>query len=328
VPTARHVLALLKSHVEGDSAQFYSTALQLAAHEATHGHPRVATALRDLVDRGRSRESAIEPLGGIAPLATPRGELANLLSVSYPKVKLTALTLGPDQRTRLERVIVEQQHSRKLQANDLAPRRKLLLLGPPGSGKTLTASAIAGELRLPLFTILLEGVITKFMGETAQKLRAVFDAMGKTRGVYLFDEFDAIGARRSAGNDVGEIRRVLNSFLQLLENDRSQSIVIAATNHPELLDRALYRRFDDVLVYRLPEGDEIRRLIQSQLGGFKAKVDWSAVIHEATGLSYAELARGAQEAAKSAVLRDSRIIESDELVSALRERRQAPTASP
>ncbi len=233
--------------------------------------------------------------------------------------------MGPDQRARLERVIVEQQHTQKLQANDLAPRRKLLLLGPPGSGKTLTASAVAGELRLPLFTILLEGVITKFMGETAQKLRTVFDAMTKTRGVYLFDEFDAIGARRSSGNDVGEIRRVLNSFLQLLENDRSQSIVIGATNHPELLDPALYRRFDDVLVYRLPDGEEIRRLIQSQLGGFKAKVDWAAVIREAIGLSYAELARAAQEAAKSAVLRDSRVIEPKDLITALHERRQTPS---
>jgi SpoVK/Ycf46/Vps4 family AAA+-type ATPase len=324
VSTARHVLALLKSHVEGDSAQFYSTALQLAAHEATHGHPRVASALRELVDRGRGRDSAIEAHGGPSPLVMPRGELANLLSVGYPKVKLNALTLGPDQRARLERVILEQQHSQKLHANDLVPRRKLLLLGPPGSGKTLTASAIAGELRLPLFTILLEGVITKFMGETAQKLRTIFEAMSKTRGVYLFDEFDAIGARRSGGNDVGEIRRVLNSFLQLLENDRSQSIVVSATNHPELLDRALYRRFDDVLVYRLPQGDEIQRLIQSQLGGFKAHVDWATVIEEASGLSYAELARAAQEAAKSAVLRDSRVIDQRDLLTALHERRQTP----
>lgn len=319
--SARHVLALLRSHVEGDNAQFYSTALQLAAHEAELGHGRVARALRELVDRGRGRDSAIEPHGGISPLVQPRGELANLLSVEYPKVTLNTLTLDSEQRKRLERVILEQQHSHKLKANDLAPRRKILLLGPPGSGKTMTASAIAGELRLPLFTILLEGVITKFMGETAQKLRTIFEAMGKTRGVYLFDEFDAIGAKRGSPNDVGEIRRVLNSFLQLLEQDRSQSIIVAATNHPELLDTALFRRFDDVLSYRLPEAQQIRRLIQSQLGGFSVNVNWQAITEAASGLSHAELTRAAREAAKSAVLQDHRSVATDDLLAAIAERR-------
>ena len=96
----------------------------------------------------------------------------------------------------------------------------------------MTAGALAGELHLPLFTIVLDGLITKFMGETAAKLRLVFDAMQATRGVYFFDEFDAIGARRSERQDVGEIRRVLNSFLQFLEQDGSHGLIVAATNHP------------------------------------------------------------------------------------------------
>ena len=113
--------------------------------------------------------------------------------------------------------------------------RKLLLVGPPGTGKTMTAAALAGELGLPLFSIRLDGLITKYMGETAAKLRLVFDAIQATRGVYLFDEFDALGGERSAKNDVGEIRRVLNSFLQFLEQDDSASIVMGATNHVEIV---------------------------------------------------------------------------------------------
>jgi len=113
----------------------------------------------------------------------------------------------------------------------------------------MTAAALAGEMNLPVFTIQLDGVIRKFMGETAAKLRLVFDATRTTRGVYLFDEFDAIGGRRTAANDVGEIRRVLNSFLLFLGQERSDSLVVAATNHPDLLDRALFRRFDDVVEY-------------------------------------------------------------------------------
>jgi SpoVK/Ycf46/Vps4 family AAA+-type ATPase len=229
------------------------------------------------------------------------------------------MVLPKERRARLQRILLEQSQNHKLRSFDLSPRRKLLLIGPPGSGKTMTAAVIAGELRLPLFTILLEGVITKFMGETAQKLRIIFDAMTRTRGVYFFDEFDAIGARRSAGNDVGEIRRILNSFLSLLENDQSDSLIVAATNHPNLLDRALFRRFDDVLTYENPHRDEIRRLMRGQLVGFRASVS-SEVVQMAEGLSYADVVRAVQEAAKSAVLDDRQSITDDDLRSALTDR--------
>jgi len=302
--TARHLLALLQNHVEGNSTQLYSTALQAAAREAELGHGNVAKKLRELVERGRAQEGIPQP--GAVPLAQPKGDLASLLSVSYPQVRLNAMTLQVDQRARLERVLLEQMHHEKLQAHNLAPRRKLLLLGPPGTGKTMSASAMAGELHLPLFTILLEGVITKFMGETAQKLRMIFDTTSRTRGVYFFDEFDAIGARRTTGNDVGEIRRVLNSFLQLLENDRSQSIIMAATNHPDILDAALFRRFDDVLEYHLPDAAEIEKLVRGQLIGFNVDIAWQEVRTAAAGLSQADVVRAAQEAAKTSVLANIR----------------------
>jgi len=132
----------------------------------------------------------------------------------------------------------------------------------------MTAAALAGELRMPLFTVVFDSLISKYMGETASKLRIVFDAMIGTRGVYFFDEFDAIGSRCGERNDVGEIRRVLNSFLQLLERDDSDSLVIAATNHPELLDSALFRRFDDVVRYALPDDTIAVRILKNRLGAF------------------------------------------------------------
>lgn len=314
--TARHLLAILEGHVEGDSSNIYSTALQAAAREAELGHVKVAAKLRALVEKGRARESA----GGATPLAQPRGELSNLVAIAYPRLTAGSMVLPKERRARLQRILLEQSQNRKLRSFNLAPRRKLLLIGPPGSGKTMTASVIAGELRLPLFTILLEGVITKFMGETAQKLRLIFDAMTRTRGVYFFDEFDAIGTRRNVGNDVGEVRRILNSFLSLLENDQSDSLIIAATNHPNLLDPALFRRFDDVLTYANPHKDETRRLIRAQLVGFQAEVS-PDVIEMADGLSYADVVRAAQEAAKSAVLDDRQSVTDDDLRSALTDRR-------
>jgi SpoVK/Ycf46/Vps4 family AAA+-type ATPase len=188
----------------------------------------------------------------------------------------------------------------------------------------MTASALSGELHLPLFTIMLEGLITKFMGETAAKLRLVFEAIRQTQGVYLFDEFDALGAHRSQSNDVGEIRRVLNSFLQLLEKDTSQSLIVAATNHPELLDRALFRRFDDVIEYKLPDPKLAEEILRRKLAMFQtADIDWARILPETEGLSQSELVRASEEAAKKAVLGGSTRITSDALIAAVHERKAA-----
>ncbi len=203
----------------------------------------------------------------------------------------------------------------------MSARRKLLLVGPPGSGKTMTAAALAGELKLPLLGVRLDGLITKFMGETAAKLRQVFDAMVTTRGVYLFDEFDAIGGDRGRRNDVGEMRRVLNSFLQFLEADDSDSLILAATNHQAILDPALFRRYDDVISYSFPQPEQVEQLVQNRLNSFDlGRVKWDEVRHAATGLSYAEVARASTEAAKVAILQDCDEITTGELIGALLER--------
>src|SRR6185369_11580328 len=237
--------------------------MQVAAHEAKRGHGQLAEELRALIDHAKS-VSAI-------PISRPRGELANLLSVSYPKSRMGDVVLSEELTRQLEKVIREQRHSSEILAHGLHPRRKLLLVGPSGTGKTMTSSALAGELGIPLFQVRLDALITKFMGETAAKLRQIFEATGQTRGVYFFDEFDAIGSQRGLANDVGEVRRILNSFLQMIEHDSSHSLIIAATNHPEILDPALYRRFDDVLYYSLPDVAQIAALLKTRLNRLAEK---------------------------------------------------------
>jgi SpoVK/Ycf46/Vps4 family AAA+-type ATPase len=193
----------------------------------------------------------------------------------------------------------------------------------------MTASALAGECNLPLMFVQLHSLITKYMGETAAKLHFVFDAMVETRGVYLFDEFDAIGSTRAARNDVGEMRRILNSFLQFLERDDSDSIVIAATNFVGMLDEALFRRFDDVIRYTLPDTRMIRALIENRLSSFDvSKIAWRDPARIAKGLSHAEITRACDDAAKVAVLTDTSVISTQLLIDALTIRRAMhPTAS-
>ena len=236
---ADEIKALVRCHAEGDDARSQAIAMQVAAQGARSGHGTLAQELRDLVDRAKAQSKAAGTAPRTVPLAQPRGELAGLLSVTYPKTRLVEMALNEKLAARLHRVIQEQRQRDRLRNHGFAPQRKLLLIGPPGTGKTMTASALAGELSLPLFTIQLDGVIAKFMGETAAKRRLVFDAVAATHGVYLFDEFDALDSQRGTGSDVGEIHRVLNSFLQFLEQSDSDSLIVGATDHVGLLDRAI-----------------------------------------------------------------------------------------
>lgn len=326
--TARQVIALLSSHAQGDEEQFFSIALQVAANEARRGRREVAEELRKMVDQARQAKARPQHRQGTGsdvaiPISRPRGELQGLLTATYPKTRLDDVVVRPEMRARLDRLIFQQRQRDRLREFAQTPSTRLLLVGPPGSGKTLTASALAGELHLPLFTVRLESVITRFMGETAAKLRLIFDQISSTRGVYLFDEFDAIGGRRTADNDVGEMRRVLNSFLQFLEEENStDSVVVAATNHPELLDRALFRRFDDILEYALPDDAAIKNVIAARLGSFAAKrIAWGKVLEAAAGLSQAELVRACNEVMKDAVLKARSTVSTEDLAASLRERR-------
>ena len=320
--SAEQLKALVKSHISRDDGQFYSVAMQVAAHEAKVGHGKLAEELRDMIDAAKARVVPGEP-GKLVPLARPRGELANLLGVTYPKNRLADMVLDVQALEQLHRILKEQRLFARIREHGLSPRRKLLLVGPPGTGKTMTASVLAGELGVPLFLVRLDGLITKFMGETAAKLRQVFDAIAEVRGVYFFDEFDAIGSQRGLANDVGEIRRVLNSFLQMIEHDQSNSLIIAATNHPEILDHALFRRFDDMIEYHLPTVAQAGELIRSRLGGFVPKpFPLKVLAAKAEGLSYAEIRRAVDDAIKEAVMHDEERTTQERLSVALLERRQ------
>ncbi len=233
------------------------------------------------------------------------------------------MTLTPQVRERLDRMVRQQASRGRLREHGLRPSSKILLVGPPGSGKTLTASALAGDLNLPLFTIRLDAVITRYLGESATKLRAVFDQIAQMRGVYLFDEFDAIGGKRSAGNDVGEVRRILNSFLQFLEEpNATDSVIVAATNHPEILDRALIRRFDEIIEYGLPDEAGVRDIVKRRLGALAGRsMKWELIGEAAHGLSHGEVSRAVEEALREAILDDRKTVDQSSLMAALDARR-------
>lgn len=320
--SAQQLIGLVKSHAEGDSDRFFDLAMQLSAAEEQKGHTRLAEALRQWANAGQVPQQAVSRAANLTPIAAPRGDLAEFLFASYPGERLNSVILPSLIEDELAHIVVETRMREKLEERGLKPRRRILLSGPPGTGKTMSAHGLAGELQYPLFSVMLHGLITKFMGETAQKLKLVFDAIKSTRGVYLFDEIDALAAARGDGNDVGEARRVLNSFLQFLDEDTGPSIVIATTNLAEILDRAVLRRFDLVLSYELPDSAAIREALERRLIGFSlGRLSWKKVTDCAIGLSTADVIAAAEDAARRAVLGDRNSITTLDLVNSLERRR-------
>lgn len=318
--SAQQLIGLVKSHAEGDEDRFFDLAMQLAAAEAQKGHKQLAEQLRQWAEAGATPK--IGRKGQPTPIAAPRGDLAGLLRASYPTVRLSDVILPPYLSDELDHVVAETRMTERLEEKGLRPRRRLLLAGPPGTGKTLSAAGLAGELKFPLFTVLLHGLITKFMGETAQKLRMVFDAVRTTRGIYLFDEIDALAATRNTENDVGEARRILNSFLQFLDEDTGPSIVVATTNLPRILDHAILRRFDLVLSYEMPDASAIEKAMRRRLVEFDADgIDWREVVQGAAGLSTADVVAAAEDAARRSVLIDANSITTSAVIDALARRR-------
>ncbi|MBP0611354.1 MULTISPECIES: AAA family ATPase [Burkholderia] len=314
------IKALLRAHASEDSPQFYAVATQVAADEARRGHTRLAAELRELIDAAKVKANSPRTVRP-TPLAQPKGELVDLLSVKYPSDRLSQMVLTDDVRTKLDRILREQREVERLKAHDLAPRRKILLVGRPGTGKTMTAGALAGELRLPLFTVRFDSLITKFMGESSSKLRLVFDALKQTRGVYFFDEFDSLGLQRGSQHDVAEMRRTLNMFLQLLDQDDSDSLILAATNHAKDLDVALFRRFDDVVRYAVPNAEQIEQLLRNRLASYVAvSFNFERVTSAAEGQSQAEISRACIDTIKDTILNGEGVVSEDSVIAHLSER--------
>jgi len=314
--TAEQIKSLIRSHFGDDPERFYTIALQVAAYEAEQGHGALSHEIRELVDRSRREKGAVV-------LKFPQ-DMRGLVLSEKPNIPKVALVIAPALSKRIDRIIQEYRQQNKLKTHGLSHRRKIMLVGPPGTGKTMTARVLAHELRLFLHTIQMDRLVTKFMGETSAKLRQIFDLIQQETGVYLFDEFDAIGGERSLDNDVGEMRRVLNAFLQFIEQDTSDSVIVAATNSPRILDRALFRRFDDVLYFEKPKSEERKKLMQNILGSFLApRFTWKTVLAESEGLSHAEIDQACRDAIKQAILSEEPKVNSSLLLQMLEERQSA-----
>jgi ATP-dependent 26S proteasome regulatory subunit len=309
MPSGDLLKRLFSSYRRGDSKEFFTAAQELIEEEQQRNHHVLARDLKKILENGTSRPVSSVHRFDLDQLPQDRERGTTLLEIRTPQRYLGELIISPDLHDQVEIVLNEYQAIQVLQANNLRARQKLLLAGPPGCGKTLCAEVIASELGLPLIYTRFDAVISSYLGETATNLRKVFEYAQRGTWVVFFDEFDAIGKSREDVEDHGELKRVVNTFLQLLDNFVSDSIFIAATNHERLLDKALWRRFDDILFFDLPTTDQIRTLIDIKLSSVRHReLNIENFVNLMVGWSHADVERVCIEAMKIAVLRRQTVI--------------------
>ncbi|WP_043388705.1 AAA family ATPase [Archangium violaceum] len=317
---------LLQSHANGDETSFRKAALQLAASESAAGHVRVAEDIRAII--AKLPATSVRRTGPVVDIAAPRGELADVLEGGHRDERLRDIVLRAEVRDLLLRVLSENRSRGRLERFGVSPRRRLLFHGAPGCGKTLAAAVLAGEMGLPLMTVRFDALFSRFLGATAVQLRAIFAEMPRRPGVYLFDEFDSVAKARGDSQDVGEMNRVVTAFLQLVDADASGSILVAATNHVELLDRAVFRRFDVIVPFDKPSREQLVALLQLRLGTLGLDEQQAQrLAGSAEGWSFADVARACDDAVRTMALDDRERISERDVVAALAElkRRELPT---
>lgn len=279
------ILNLVRAGARGDQAQFRKTVEALAADERAKNHGILADRLIAMLQQ----DSNGRPKSFVAPSARPLS--GPLVAEAVPGRRLEDLILPAEAEQAVRELVEEQHRADLLRSHNLEPRHRVLLAGPPGNGKTSLAEAIADALNAPFLIVRYEAVIGSYLGETAQRIEQVFEHARSRQCVLFFDEFDAIGKERGDLHETGEIKRVVSSLLLQIDVLPSYVVVVTASNHPELLDRAVWRRFQIRLELPMPKQGQVEewfRRFEKQTG-HTLGLSPRSLAQSLKGLSFAEL---------------------------------------
>ncbi len=312
---------LIKSGAQGDAAIFRAASEAVIREEREKKHHLLANDLERLLYGTQMGVSAsVRELRKISELPANKDNGLALLEERAVVREEKDIVLSDNTQTLLSEIVHEHNRADVLRSYGLQPAQKLLFCGPSGTGKTLAAEVIAHSLSLPLVIVRLDSVISSFLGETAANLRKVFDYISKNSVVALFDEFDALAKDRGDAADHGELKRSVNAVLQMLDGYRGESILVATTNYESLLDHAVWRRFDEVLLFEMPNLEQIKRLLALKLSGIRRNFDTDdhGIVTLFKGLSHADIERVLRRAVKEMVLSGREFLEKAHLDEALK----------
>ena len=284
--------------------------LRLAHPTIVHRGVFVMSRLDDSSKRPRQKRHVNE--GGDDGMGIPTdGESGfPLLHIDERYHNFDDLIVTDETKDRLMSIVLECAHAKRLLAFGFSPESKILLCGPPGTGKTLSARVISSEIGYPFAYVHFDSIVSSLLGQTATNLRKIFDFINAGRFVVLFDEFDIVGKKRDDPHEHGEIKRVVNNFMQMLDRYDGPSIILAATNHQHLLDKAVWRRFDDVVYFDLPDGSRREQLFAKYLRVMNRElgVNPGELAEETPGYSAADIAQTCENALKRSIMENSRIV--------------------
>jgi AAA+ superfamily predicted ATPase len=315
--SSKHLRQIFQFAKTGNEEAFKKVAEEIIQEEREKQHHLLANDLEEILYGKVSKVLPFQILKEEIPLDKDKN--LPLLTVSTASKSLNDIVLSEQNLNVIERILLESRKAEVLKSYGLKPIDKILFYGPPGCGKTVTAEAIAFELELPFVVIRLDSIVSSFLGETSSNLRRVFDFINKKRMVVLFDEFDALGRERSDSSEHGEIKRVVNALLQMFDSYKGNSILIAATNHESDLDSAVWRRFEEVLIFNLPDNNQIKRLLEMKLRGVRRnlKEEIQIVSNKFKGMSHADIERILRRAIKDMILQGREFLEDKDLDSSI-----------
>jgi SpoVK/Ycf46/Vps4 family AAA+-type ATPase len=317
--TGEIIRKMILSQAKGDKSGFRTAVVEYVEEERRKNHHILARDIERLLQNGANFSDLTGHLNliGTHNNDLPRDKERSILLVEIkePKRSLESLVLTNELRKQLELIIRENHKSEVLHTYGLRPISKVLFCGPPGCGKSVGAEAVAEALSLPIVLVRFDAVVSSYLGETAANLRKVFDFAMSRPMVILFDEFDAIGKHRTDEEEHGELKRVVNSFLQMLDSFGGETLIIAATNHQGLLDSALWRRFDEIVFFDRPNLEAIEKVLRQNVRqiGIESDINLTKCSGELVGLSHADAERIALQAVKATVLANCKTISSDTL---------------
>lgn len=316
---SEHLLMLFRAFRDRDDAGFQRVAESIIANELAANHHSQAREMQKALEEPKnSRPIPIRP-NGLAALPRDRRSGEELVTFQHTHVDPDRLILCTRTKKQVVRIIDEHRSRMRLAKHGLRPKTKILLWGPPGCGKTLTAHYLAQEMSLPLGLVRLNALISSFLGDTASHIQRVFDLGRSTPMVLLLDEVDAIAKNRDDPNDVGELKRVVNSLLQAIDAFLpAEGLAVAASNHQYLLDPAIWRRFDDVVFFPPPTAKERELQLRHLLNGIEYKGPLASLVKKMSSLSFADIERVVTEAVKSVILENRESLQSSDILDQLK----------
>lgn len=305
--TSDLVKKMFLSFHEKNNDAFYNAAREYIEHEKRKKHTIVAKELEKALYISNSSSGSNKRFKNALPIPRDTEKGFPLLEIQHFDISMDSLLICQETKQQLEQALREFKDADVLATYNLQNKKKILLCGRPGTGKTFSARIVSSVLQIPLVYVRFDSIISSYLGETASNLRKVFDFIENGTWIVLFDEFDIIGKNRDDSHEHGEIKRVVNNFLQMLDNIKGDSLILAATNHQYMLDPAIWRRFDDVIYYELPDEHIRKALFDLYMRPIKKDpgIDLPKAVHLTQGLSPADIKMITEEAMKLSIL-DSR----------------------